>query len=570
MAIQIWQPGDKIKNDRFEIVKRLGIGGFGITYLAEDKQKNQQVVIKTLNATQQSEIDFAQKQENFVKEGFTLRTFNHPHIVKVYEPIQIGDLWGLVMEYIPGQDLADCIIANGRLGEAEALKYIDQIAQALDYVHQQKFFHRDVKPANIMLRQDRREAVLIDFGIAKEFVDLETMYLSNSLGTELYKPIEQYEKRGQFGAYTDIYALAVTLYHLLTGAAPGGGSPLYTSQARKEAQDKGWGANLDQHLWGELAKFGISERTQVAIKAGMQIEPNQRPQNMTEFRQLLGLIQEPVAPPITQPQPFIPAPKPIAKSKPKAPVVTPPQPIQIDRNNTPQKLWLALIGSVTIGSLFWLASLSGTQTPEGTFLPSKPLPTPKIPIETAQKYSDSCNIKWENKQFKEALFDCNKAIELDPKLAIAYNRRGTIKYQTKQNKEALADYDKAIELDPKLAKAYNNRGVIKYEAGQKKEALADYDKAIELEPEYAADYYNRGNVKSDLWQKKEAIADYNKAIELEPKYAAAYYNRGNVKFDLGQKKEALADYNTGMGLNPVGYPADAMFRTRIGELEKLK
>jgi serine/threonine protein kinase len=289
MAIQIWQPGEKIKNDRFHILKQLGKGGFGITYLAEDTIKKQQIVIKTLNANQQGEADFAQKQENFVKEGFTLRTFNHPHIVKVYEPIQIGDLWGLVMEYIPGQDLADYIIANGRLGEAEALNYIDQIAQALDCVHQQKFFHRDVKPHNIMLRQDRGEAVLIDFGIAKEFVDLETIYLSNSLGTELYKPIEQYEKRGQFGAYTDIYALAVTLYHLLTGAAPGGGSPLYTSKARKDAQDKGLGTNLDRHLWEKLAEIGISESTQAAIKAGMEIEPSQRPQTMTEFRELLKL-----------------------------------------------------------------------------------------------------------------------------------------------------------------------------------------------------------------------------------------------------------------------------------------
>jgi eukaryotic-like serine/threonine-protein kinase len=117
MAIQIWQEGDKIKNDRFHILKQLGIGGFGITYLAEenldkDKKKTRQVVIKTLNANQQSQVGFAQKQENFVKEGFTLKTFNHDHIVKVHEPIQIGDLWGLVMEYIPGQDLADYIIGK--------------------------------------------------------------------------------------------------------------------------------------------------------------------------------------------------------------------------------------------------------------------------------------------------------------------------------------------------------------------------------------------------------------------------------------------------------------------------
>lgn len=220
MAIQIWQPGDKIKKDRFHIIKQLGTGGFGITYLAEDTSRKQQIVIKTLNANQQSQPDFAQKQENFVKEGFTLKTFNHRHIVKVYEPIQIGALWGFVMEYIPGQDLADYIIANGRLGEAEALRYIDQIAQALDCVHQQKFFHRDVHPRNIVLRQDMNEAVLIDFGIAKEFVDLTTIDLTNTHGSDIYKPVEQYQKRGRFGAYTDIYSLSVTFYHLLTGHPP--------------------------------------------------------------------------------------------------------------------------------------------------------------------------------------------------------------------------------------------------------------------------------------------------------------------------------------------------------------
>jgi eukaryotic-like serine/threonine-protein kinase len=206
MAIQIWQEGDKIKNDRFHILKQLGSGYFGITYLAEDKQKSQQVVIKTLNASHQSKADFVQKQGNFVNEGFILKAFNHLHIVRIYELIQIGDLSGLVMEYIPGQDLDDHIKENGPLSEAEALNYIDQIAQALDCVHQQKFFHRDVKPHNIMLRQDRDEAVLIDFGIAKEFVDLETIYLSNTSGTEIYKPIEQWEKIGRFGAFTDIYA----------------------------------------------------------------------------------------------------------------------------------------------------------------------------------------------------------------------------------------------------------------------------------------------------------------------------------------------------------------------------
>jgi eukaryotic-like serine/threonine-protein kinase len=288
MTIQIWKPGDKIKNGRFEVLKELGKGGFGITYLVRDFQKDENVVIKTLNATQQSDKSFADTQENFVKEGFTLKGFDHHHIVKVSEPVQLGSLWGLVMEYIPGEDLCSYMDKNGRLSEGEALGYIDQIAQALDYVHEKKFFHRDVKPENIMLRQGRKEAVLIDFGIAREFIDLETVYLTNDSGTKFYKPIEQYSKRGMFGPYTDVYALAVTMYHLLTGALPGRGSPLYTSMGRKEAQDRGIGEKIEEYLWAELINASVSDRTLFAIQAGMGIKPEDRPKNMTEFRGLLG------------------------------------------------------------------------------------------------------------------------------------------------------------------------------------------------------------------------------------------------------------------------------------------
>jgi formylglycine-generating enzyme required for sulfatase activity len=293
MQIQIWEPGDKIKKNRFEIIKELGRGGFGITYLAEDIEKGQRIVIKTLNAAKQSEPDFTDTQERFMREGFTLKAFDHTHIVKVYEPIHVDLLWGLVMEYVPGQDLGKYTRAKGSLSEPEAIGYIDQIAQALDYVHHKNFFHRDVKPDNIMLREGQREAVLIDFGLAREYLEEQTIYLSNTLGTELYKPIEQYQKRGRFGPYTDVYALTVTLYCLLTGSPPGGGgreSISYTSIVRKKNHDMGVGEERDKPLWRELVRAGVSERTQKAIKLGMQVEPNQRPQTMTKFRELLGLV----------------------------------------------------------------------------------------------------------------------------------------------------------------------------------------------------------------------------------------------------------------------------------------
>jgi eukaryotic-like serine/threonine-protein kinase len=292
MEIQTWRKGDIVGDGRFEVVRELGTGGFGITYLAYDRVKKQQIAIKTLNSNQQREKDFAIRQKKFESEGFTLRGFRHPHIVRVYEKIEINGLLGFTMEYIPGQDLAKYVSVKGRLGEEESLRYIDQISLALDYVHQDTFLHRDVNPRNIMLRQDRPEAVLIDFGLAREFAELEPIYLSNTDGSELYKPVEQYEKRGVFGPPTDIYALAVTLYHLLNGAPLGSGKNwiAFTSISRKRNHEIGQGVKCDRELWAELINVGVSARTLSAIQAGMAIEPEDRPKNMTEFRELLGLL----------------------------------------------------------------------------------------------------------------------------------------------------------------------------------------------------------------------------------------------------------------------------------------
>jgi formylglycine-generating enzyme required for sulfatase activity len=223
-------------------------------------------------------------------------------------------LLGFVMEYIPGQDLAKYVRAKGRLSEKESLLYIDQISLALDYVHQDTFLHRDVNPRNIMLREDRREAVLIDFGLAREFAELQPIYLSNTDGSELYKPVEQYEKRGVFGPPTDIYALAVTLYHLLNGAPLGSGKNwiAFTSISRKRNHEIGQGGKCDRELWTELINVGVSARTLSAIQAGMAIEPEDRPKNMTEFRELLGLL--PVATSLPE-VPTLSFPEPLATSQ---------------------------------------------------------------------------------------------------------------------------------------------------------------------------------------------------------------------------------------------------------------
>ena len=144
----------------------------------------------------------------------------------------------------------------------------------------------------------------------------------------------------------------------------------------------------------------------------------------------------------------------------------------------------------------------------------------------------------------------DKAINLNPDDALAYNTRGIAKKALGRYDDAIADYNEAIRLEPGDADAYNNRGIAKKALGHLDDALADYDAAIRLEPDYAGAYYNRGIAKKALGRLDDALADYDAAIRLEPDYAGAYNNRGVAKEALGRLDDALADYDAAIRLEP--------------------
>ncbi len=277
--MQLWTSNQQLQNGKFTIQKVLGGGGYGVTYSAVDANTNQTVAIKTLNPIHHSQADFEQEQVKFVQEAFRLVQCSHPHIVKVHDVINENGLWGMVMEYISGEDLAVRIDKSGKLSEDKALKYINQIGTALEYIHQQGMLHRDVKPANIMLRDGKQEAVLIDFGLAREFNREKTASMTNSR-TEGYAPIEQYERRGNFGAYTDVYALAATLYHLVTGEKP------FPSEFRKYAELPPPKRHNPE----------ISDKINDGILKGMALEPHERTQTIKEWLKLVIPQQKPPAP----------------------------------------------------------------------------------------------------------------------------------------------------------------------------------------------------------------------------------------------------------------------------------
>ncbi len=265
-----WTSGQRLQGGKYTVEQELGQGGFGIAYRVINDD-GRLFVVKTLNDEVQRRPDFAKFQQDFLNEALRLAKCSHPHVVRIDEVIQEGALWGIVMEYIDGEDLASRVENLGALSEAEALQYIQQISEALTVVHNNGLLHRDVKPTNIMLRPGDFKAVLIDFGIAREFIpnfpQTHTQFLSDS-----FAPIEQYEKRAKRGAYTDVYALAATLYFLLTLEEP------------TSAPLRAIGRPLEPP---QRINPGVSDRVNQAIIKGMEVKPEKRPQSIQEWLALL-------------------------------------------------------------------------------------------------------------------------------------------------------------------------------------------------------------------------------------------------------------------------------------------
>jgi formylglycine-generating enzyme required for sulfatase activity/predicted Ser/Thr protein kinase len=525
----MWQANQTIKDGRFLIQKVLGGGGFGVAFQALDRKHNHPVVIKTLNQHQQLQPGFDALQEKFVNEAMTLKGLSHPHIVKVYELIQEQRLWGMVMEYIDGQELAEYLEERGALTEAEALNYIEQVGKALIYTHQQKVIHRDIKPHNIMLRAGNREAVLIDFGLAREYIDGKTLTMTNSL-TQAYAPIEQYDRQGHFGPYTDVYALAATLYHLLTGTPP------LPSNYRQLNYPLSPPTSLNPQ---------ISQVVAAGIMGGLELQPQNRPQSIEEFLQLLG-----VGSPASV----------VSTSLEDAKAYFDRAFLKEDNLKDFQGALADYNQAIALNPNYVLAYHNRGVLKQNQFNdPQGALADYDRAIVFDPNYADAYSNRGLLKETKfndiqGALADYNQAIVLDPNFAIAYSSRANLKKDNLNDFQgALADYDRALAIDPNYALAYHNRGLLKHNnLNDSQGALSDYDRAIALNPNDALCYYNRGDLKYyNLNDVQGALADYDRALAIDPNYAIAYGSRASLKKNkLNDIQGALVDYNQAIALNP--------------------
>lgn len=277
------QIGSTLQNNKYKIIKILGQGGFGITYLAVHSLLDKKVAVKeffpkdycdrdentgniVFSATNTTEL-VAKLKTKFLKEAKNIAKLNHQNIVSIQDIFEENNTAYYLMDYVEGESLGDIIKRGGALDENTALRYIILISQAIDYMHSCSMNHLDIKPANIMIRKIDDMPILIDFGTSKQYDDDGEQTSTMIPGfTHGYAPIEQYKPGGvaSFTPQTDIYALGATLYALLTGKKP----PHYSDLLESGLPD------FPEH---------VSMNTQKGIIHAMELKKQNRPQSVNAF-----------------------------------------------------------------------------------------------------------------------------------------------------------------------------------------------------------------------------------------------------------------------------------------------
>ena len=328
-------PGTPLMNGQYLVGKILGKpGGFGITYLGWDSQLATFVAIKEylprdiagrhfdrLSVSAHTSADsehFRYGMEQFLQEARTLAQFDHPNVVRVRSFFQENGTAYLVMDYLQGNSLHDHLTqVGGRMTEKAALDTMLPLLDGLREVHSKGFLHRDIKPQNIYITTAGR-AILLDFGTARQAFGERNRGMTTIL-TPGYAPWEQYHRHGMQGAWTDIYACAATLYHIVTGMVP-------PEASERVAQD-----TLQPPV---TLVPGLSPHFSFAIMQALSIDPANRPQSVAEFQGALKgqsvaiptpppLYAAPAAPP---PPPAYAAPAWQPPPPPSASVTPPPAP----------------------------------------------------------------------------------------------------------------------------------------------------------------------------------------------------------------------------------------------------
>src|SRR6266567_908351 len=297
-SFMVLPPGTVLKSN-YVVGKKLGQGGFGITYIGYDFTSNRRLAIKEyfpreistrsddhhtvspLSRANRDDLDYGLLK--FEEEAHALAQFkDHPSIVSFLDFFRANGTGYIVMGYVDGDTLRKHLRQHGeRISFDEALQILNQVMRALEEIHRVNILHRDISPENIYIESDGN-VVLLDFGAAKQALGEQSQSLSVILRPG-YAPEEQYRRKGRQGPWTDIYALGATFYRSITGKIP------------SESPDR---LHHDDLVPPRRLGVSISAKSEQALLKALAIKAENRFQTAPEFRNAItprGFVYKPTS-----------------------------------------------------------------------------------------------------------------------------------------------------------------------------------------------------------------------------------------------------------------------------------
>ncbi|OLP20356.1 hypothetical protein BST81_01075 [Leptolyngbya sp. 'hensonii'] len=536
---------------RYQIVRHLGGGGFGQTFLARDLHLPNQpaCVVKQLKPKTSSPIALQTARSLFNKEAEVLYILGeHDRIPRLFAHFEENREFYLVQEFVEGQTLNQEIVVGNTLRASQVLEILVDVLQTLQFVHQQQVIHRDIKPSNLIRRQEDGRIVLIDFGAVKQMgipviENYDPTTLTIAIGSPGFTPNEQIAGKPRFSS--DLYALGVLCICALTGVG--------SQQLREDPR-------TSELLWRDSVE--IDPHLADVLDRMVRFDFRQRYQSAGEVLQALQPLIEPMILP--------------AAEGPPAPGITP-----VDAEF--YLVWLER-GDELFQSQRYEDAISAYDKVI-QIRPEEYLAWFKrgIVLETLNQY-------------EQALGAYDRVIQLRPKDYLAWLKRGKVLENLHQYEEAVAAYDQVVQIQPNNYWAWCDKGRVletlhQYEAGatafdRAVQLKADFRVAIEgrkrvlvaldqIDTLYHLEHYEEvlvscqrltqaqpqnchawlmlGMALEKLQQYEQALAAYHQVVQLQPEDSMAWFNQAKVLEKLHRYQEAAMTYEQVVQLQPGHY-----------------
>lgn len=516
---------------QYKIIRYLGGGAFGHTYLAENQRRRARplCVIKQIKPRCTDLLTLQEAQHCFENEVKALEKLeNYAQIPRLLDHFEDNQEFYLVQEFIEGRELSQEIGGGKRLNETQVVALLQDVLQSLKFIHEQDVIHRDIKPSNLIRRQQDGKIVLIDFGAVKEIstlsVDTKAQKASTQpLGTEGYIPPEQRDGQPKFSS--DIYALGMTAIQALTGKLP--------SSFPKDLQ-------TGELIWQEGVQ--VSPKLAKILDKMVRFDFKDRYQSASEVLKLLET-----------------------------------KPGSLVRPN--KKIIISLILVAITGFLWSRRSLDEIydRYDEANKLLDLGKYDESISLyDQVIKSQPNFYEAWVNRgralakkgNYQESLDSCQEATKINPEDFESLICQGLAYQELGKDDAALTAFNQALKVIPKAelddrkkaeSIALDNRGKVFLKMDKINNAIDDFKRAIYIDESYYFAWNSLGQALHKQKKYPEAIEAFTKAIdkakEIGKPYDTPRIGRGNAYKELGQKTQALADYDTGIRINQNNHEA---------------